>query len=217
MCTHTDDTAFVEVFGGVLANVGDIVGELFHTALGLAYFEGILVDVYRGKDIVADYALVEHDGVLVVVTLPRHERNLEVAAQCELAVLGGVAFGEYIAFVYALALVADGAKVDCGALVGLAPLGYAVGLDRLVESDELLFVGAVVADTYACSVYKLDHTFTLGCNLCAAVAGKLCFDTGTYDRSLAAHKGHSLTHHVRSHECAVGVVMLEEGDQRRCD
>ena len=39
MCADTYDTALVEVFGGVFAEVGDIGGEFFHTALGLAHLE----------------------------------------------------------------------------------------------------------------------------------------------------------------------------------
>ena len=79
--------------------------------------------MYGGEDIVAHHALVEHDGVLVVVTLPGHESHLEVAAKSEFAVLGGVALGEDVAGLDALALVADGTEVDSGALVGFAPLG----------------------------------------------------------------------------------------------
>ena len=213
MCAHADDTAFVEVFGGVLAHVGDVGGKLFHTALCLANFESVLVYVYRGEYVVAHHTLVEHDSVLIVVTLPGHERHFEVAAEGELAVFGGVAFGEDVAGLHALALLANRAKVDSGALVGLAPFGNTVFLHGVFKCHELFLFGAVVADADYGSVDKLNHAIAFGSNLRTAVACELAFDAGTHDRSLRAHKGHCLAHHVRTHECAVGVVVLEEGDE----
>jgi len=79
--------------------------------------------VYRCEDILAHDALVEDDGVLIVVTLPGHERHLEVAAQSQLAGLGGISLGEDVAGLDAQSLVADGTQVDGGRLVGLAELG----------------------------------------------------------------------------------------------
>ncbi len=212
--THADDAALVEIACGVLADVGDVGSEFLHTALGLAHFERIFVDVYRGEDIVADDALVQHDGVLIVVTLPGHECHLEVAAESEFALLGGVALGEDVAGVDALSLVADRTEVDGRALVGLAPLGKSVLLDGVLESDEFVFLGAVIADSDDRGVDELDDTGAFGHDLGAAVAGKLGFDARTYDRSLRTHQRHGLAHHVRSHECAVGVVVLEEGNER---
>ena len=55
------------------------------------------------KDILAHHAFVEHDGVLIVVTLPGHERHFQVAAERELTLLGGVALGEDIALLHTLA------------------------------------------------------------------------------------------------------------------
>ena len=41
-----------------------------------------------GQDIFTDDALVEHNGILVVITLPRHVGNQQVLTQCQLTVLG---------------------------------------------------------------------------------------------------------------------------------
>ena len=217
MCADADDTALVEVLGGVLADVGDVVGELFHATLGLAHLERVLVDVNGGQDVLAHHALVEHDGVLIVVTLPGHEGHLEVAAQGQLAVFGGVALGEDVALVHALAAVADGTQVDGGALVGLAELGNNVLLDGALERDEVFLLGAVVADADGVGVDKLYHAVALGDNLRARVADQLALDAGADDRSLGAHQRHGLAHHVRAHQRAVGVVVLEEGDERGGD
>ena len=214
MCAHADNAALVEIFGGILGDVGDIGGQLFHTALGLAHLEAVFVDVDGCEDILLDHALVEHDGVLVVVAFPGHKCHLEVAAEGELAVFGGVAFGQYVAGLYALAFIADRTQVDSGALVGLTPFGDGVFLDRLLECYEILLFGAVVANTDSGCVDEFDGTVAFGHNLGARVAHELTFDACSDDRSLGAHQRHCLAHHVRSHKGAVGVVVLDEGDER---
>ena len=121
--TYPDNTTLVEIFGSILAHVGNIGSKFFHTALGLTYLERILVDVNRGEDIFANHTFVQHDGILVVVTLPRHEGHLEVAAQSQLTVFGRITLGENIAGFHTVAFVADRTQVDRGALVGLAEFG----------------------------------------------------------------------------------------------
>ena len=48
----------------------------------------------NGCEVFADDTLVEHDSVLIVVALPRHEGNFEVTAECELALFGRVTLGK---------------------------------------------------------------------------------------------------------------------------
>ena len=196
MRADADDTTLVEVLGGVLAHVGDIRGKFLHTAFGLTHLQAVFVHMHRSEDILFHHALVEHDGVLVVVTLPGHERHFQVASQGELAVLGGIALGKYVAGLHALTLVADRAKVDCGALVGLAPLRDDIFFYRFLERYEILLLGAVVADADCGGIHEFYHTVTLGHNLGAGIAHELSLDTGTHDRSLGTHQRHCLAHHV---------------------
>ena len=91
------DTVLVEVLGGVLADVRDIGRKFLHAALGLADLGQVFVHVDGSEDVPLHHLLAEDDGVLVVVTLPRHEGDLQVAAERELAVLGGIALGEDLA------------------------------------------------------------------------------------------------------------------------
>ena len=88
-----------------------------------------------------------------------------------------------------------------------APFGDAVFLDCILERHEFLLLVAVVAYADCCGVDKFNHTVAFGHNLCAGIAHELAFDTGADDRSLRAHQRHSLAHHVRAHERAVGVVV----------
>ncbi len=214
MGADTDDTTIVEVLGCVFRHVGNIGGKLFHTAFGFAHFEGIFVDVYRGKDIVAHHTFIEHNGVLVVITLPWHECHLEVTAKSEFTVFGGVAFCEDVALYHTLTGAADRTQVDSSALVGFAEFWQTVNFQRVFKCHKFFFFGTVIANADFAGVDILNHTGAFSGNLSARVADKLTFDTCTYDRSLAAQQGHCLSHHVRTHERAVGVVVLQEGDER---
>ena len=213
--SYTDDSTLVKIPCGILADVRDVGCQFLHSALCLAHVERVFVHMHRSEDILTDHTLVEHDGVLIVVTFPGHECNLEIATEREFTFLGGISLGEYIALTYPLSLGADGTEVDGGSLIGATELRQPVFLYRRLELHEFLVRGTVVADTDHRGVHVLDHALSFGHHLSAGVPYKLTLDTGSDDRSLTAEQGDSLTHHVRSHQSAVGIVMLEEGDERR--
>ena len=48
----------------------------------------------------------------------------------------------------------------------------------------------------------------------ARVDGHLHLDAGADDRGLGLEEGNGLALHVRAHQGAVGVVVLQEGDER---
>ena len=216
-CADADDTVLVEVLGGFLAHIGDVGGEFLHTALGLAHLQVEFLHMDAGEDILAHHTFVEHNGVLIIVTLPGHVGNQQVLAQCQLAVLGAVAVGQNLALLHTVALADDGAQVDGHVLVGAPELGYAVFLERRLEADKLLVLGAVIEDADGGSVHIVHRTGSLGGNHGAAVLAHLALDTCTHDGSLGAHQRHCLAHHVGAHQSAVGIVVLKEGDQAGCD
>ena len=76
-----DDAVLVEVREHVLADVRDLAGDLLGAELGVARLDLVLLDVDRGQQVVLDDALGEDDRVLVVVALPRHERDEQVLAE----------------------------------------------------------------------------------------------------------------------------------------
>ena len=116
-----------------------------------------------------------------------------------------------------LSLDAGRLQVISGRLVGLTPLGQEVFLDRLIERAELLLFRAVVTYTDDSSIDKDDLAIALGDDLGAAVTDELLLNAGTDDRSFASHQRHCLAHHVRSHERAVGIVVLKEWDKSGSD
>ena len=76
----------VEVLEHLLADVGDVAGDLFRAQLGVAGHDLELLDVHGGEDVVLDHALGDQDGVLEVVAAPGHEGHQQVLAQGQLAV-----------------------------------------------------------------------------------------------------------------------------------
>ena len=134
-----DDTALVEVLESVLADVGNVARDLLGAELGVAGVELILLEVDGGIQVLADKALVEEHRVLVVVALPRHETDEDVASERQLALIGGRAVRQHggvdglavfvdILAVHALADVDDRVLVDAGSVVGAQELGELVFL-----------------------------------------------------------------------------------------
>ncbi len=80
-----DDPPLVEVREDLLGDVRDVPGDLLGAQLGVAGVDLVLLDVDRGEDVVLHQALAEDDRVLVVVALPRHERDEQVLAERHLA------------------------------------------------------------------------------------------------------------------------------------
>src|SRR5712691_3118980 len=210
-----DDAALVEVAQRIVRDVGDVSRDLFRTELGLARLGLVLLDVDRGVHVLLDDALGQKDGVLEVVALPGHESHEHVAAQRHLAVVDGRPVRKDVAAVDVLAGLDLGAVVEARTLVRARELlkrvvslgAAAVRLDddledrRRMHGLEVLRVCDV--DDRARDV-RDDHL--------ARVLGCVVLDSGADQRRVHDQERHGLALHVGAHECAAGVVMLEEGD-----
>ena len=89
-----DDAAVVEVAEDVVAEVRDVPADLLRPELGVTGIDLVLVDVDRREHVVLHEPLGEDDRVLEVVALPRHQRDEQVLAERELAVIGRRTVGE---------------------------------------------------------------------------------------------------------------------------
>ena len=211
-----DDAALVEVGQDLLGEVRDVPGDLLGAQLGVAGVDLVLLDVDRREHVVLHQALGEDDGVLVVVALPRHEGHEQVLAQGELAVVGGGAVGQHVAGRDLLALLDDDLLVDGRVLVGPAELGQAV--DLLAQHVAVAVLGAgLVLDGDLVARDVDDGAVALGHDHVAGVAGGAGLDAGADVGGLGDHQRHGLLLHVGAHQGPVGVVVLDEGDQRGRD
>jgi len=208
-CANADDAAIVEVGDDVFRQVRDVAGDFLRTELGVTRIDVVLLHVDGGENVFFHETLRDDDGVLVVVALPRHEGNEQVLAQRQFALVGARAVGEEVAFFHLLALVHARNLVDRGVLVGTTELDEVVLVVLLRQ--------VVVAHDDAVTSDELDRAAVAGQHEVCSVACGAGLHTGTDEWRLGAHERHCLTLHVGTHQGAVGVVMLEERNQRGCN
>jgi hypothetical protein len=144
------DARLVEVLEGLLADVGDVAGDLLLAELGVARDALELLDVHAREDVLLGDLLGDEDRVLEVVPAPGHERDEHVRPERELAGVRGGAVGQHVTDLDPLARADDGLLVPAGVLVRALVLGEVV--------DVRLFAAlALRADHDAGRVGGLDH------------------------------------------------------------
>ena len=131
-----DDAAVVEVAERLLRAVRDVAGDLLVAELRRAGVDLVLVDVDRGEHLVLHEPLRDDDRVLEVVALERHERDEQVRAERELAVVGRGAVGQDRARHHLVAELHDRLVVDERALVRAHELDQVVLVARALALDD---------------------------------------------------------------------------------
>jgi hypothetical protein len=187
-------------------SVRDVARDLLVAELRRARVDLVLVDVDRREDVVLDDAFGDDDRVLEVEALERHERHQQVRTERELAVVGRAAVGEHVAGLELVAQAHDRLVVDERALV------------RAHELRQRVVVLAVLRlDDDALGVDVHDRARPGGDDDVARVDGGAVLEAGADERRLTHEQRNRLALHVRAHQGAVRVVVLEERDQRRGD
>ena len=208
-----DDAVFVEVAEHVLRDVGDVPGDVLGAELGVPGLDGLLDDVERSEDVVLDQLFGDDDRILEVVSPPGHEGPDDVAAEGQLAHVGAGAVGQHLSLDDRVALVDDRALGETGVLVGpeefrqdveVGPDFVILGLVRLVDLDEDPF-----------GVDESDLPGPLADDDVARALGHEVLHARPDERGDGPQERHGLPLHVRAHQGAVGVVVLQEGNERR--
>ncbi len=205
-----NDTAGVEVLEGLFADVRDIARDLFFTEFRVAGDAFELFDVDRSVRVFFDQALGDEDRVLEVVAHPRRERDEDVLTESELTELRRRSVSDDVRLANGVTDVNDRLLVEARVLVRTLILREVVDVD--VRAELPAFCKATDHDT-AC-VYFFDHAVVLSDDRRSRVTRDQAFDARSDERSSRTEKRNGLTLHVRAHECAVGVIVLEERDQR---
>ena len=218
LCADADDAVLVEVLERVLGEVGDVAGDLLFAELGVTRFDLVLLDVDGGEDVVAHQLLADEDGVLVVVALPAHEADEDVPAEGELAVIGGGTVRKHGRLSHDFAVLLD-LGIHPVALCDDGMLVYASGLVAALElgHDVFVFRAVLSLDHDAVGVHIFDKTVALREFERAAVVGDPVLHAGGDHGSLGLQERDCLALHVGTHQRAVGVVVLQEGDERGRD
>ena len=149
--------------------------------------------------------------VFEVVAVPRHERDQHVAAERQLAELGRGTVGDDVALLDLIAHLHQRTLVDAGVLVGALELHQPVDVDAGL--GRVGFLGRAHDDTGG--VDLIDDAGTPRADRGAGVTRNHAFHAGADERRLGAHQRHRLALHVGAHQRAVGVVVLQERNERR--
>ena len=161
--------------------------------------------MYRGIEILFYQLLREQDRVFKVVALPRDESDDDVAAERELSLVAGLPVPDYLVGVDMLPGVDERTLVDDRPLVRTAELRHMIFvLPSVVRPDDYQ-VGVDIGDGAGSARYDAG----------AGVLGDTVFNARSHDRRIREDEGDRLALHVGTHQRAVRVVVLEEGNERR--
>src|SRR5690606_26594050 len=155
------------------------------------------------------HALGDKDGVLEVVALPRHERDQHVLAEGQLSHVAGGPVRQYVTRLDDFARSDDRLLVVAGALIRALVLGQMVNVGYDFAFRRL------GANEDALGIHAFDHAAAGSHHANTRIDGDSAFHAGTDQGGLSADARHGLALHVGAHERAVGVVVLQEGNQRR--
>ena len=204
-------------FRNAFRDVRDVARDFFRPELRVARLDLELLDVDRRVVVVLHHPLGDEDRVLEVVAAPRHERDQHVAAERELAELGARSVAQHLPLVHLLADPDDRLLGDAGVLVGPLELRHRVDVGAHLLADADVFGLALDADDDALAVDVVDGARPARHDDRARVARRDVLHAGADKRRPRAEQRHRLALHVRSHQRAVRVVVLEERDERRGD
>ncbi len=169
----------------------------------------------RRVHVFGDQLLGNDNGVFKVVSAPWHKSHQHVFAQRQLTFFRRKTFRQRRVLFDPLPGLYNGRLVDARVLVRAAELGQEVGLDRILERHVGIIGIGIVANDNAGSIGELDDPRAFRHQHRARVAGDAAFEARAHDRRLRPQQRHGLALHVRAHQGAVGVVMLQERDQAR--
>ena len=208
-----DDAGFVELGERRLTHVRDVARDLLRPELGIARQTGQLLDMDGGEAILLHHALRDQDRVLEVVAVPGHEGHAQVLTQGQLAHVGRGTVGQDVAARDRITQLDQRTLIDTGVLVGAGVLGQVVDVDaRHIRGLGRLVVVDAHHDTRG--IDRFDDAAAPRNHAHARVTRHHALHAGADQGLLGAQRRHGLTLHVRAHEGAVSVVVLQERDQR---
>jgi len=96
---NTNNASFVEVTDGIIANIGDLTGNLFGTKLGITGFHFILFNMDTGVAVFLDQAFRDQDGIFKVEAFPWEQRNGNILTQRQFSIFRGGRIHDHVALV----------------------------------------------------------------------------------------------------------------------
>ena len=203
--TDTDDTVAVQIFQRIIAHARHVLCDTFRAQLCIAGFRLILFYMNGCIDILSHKPLTDQYRILIVIPFPGHKADQRILTERQFAKRRGRTVGNNFSGFYMVALFHDRLLVITVGLVTSHKLGQMVLVLLPVITDHLNDPGRHIGNRTA---FSRNHTN-------ARVHSRLLLHTCTDRRSLREQKRYRLTLHVGTHQRAVGIIVLQERDQRR--
>ena len=208
-----DNAGFIKAAKRVFTHIWNIAGDVFWSKLRVAghYFE--FFDMDRCEHIVFHDTLGDQDRIFVVISVPRHKRDEAVLAQCEFTqfsrrtISNNVASFDYVTDLHQRLL------VDASILVGALEFLQRVNVYARLAGFNI----ASYAHNDTGCIDLVDNTCAACANGSARVTCHGFFHASSDKRCFCTQQRHSLTLHVGTHQCAVGVIVFQERDERGCN
>ncbi|GBC83424.1 hypothetical protein HRbin10_02572 [bacterium HR10] len=209
-----NDAALIQVAEHVLGHVRDVARDLLRTELRLARLDLQLLDMDRRVSVVLDELLRDHDGVLEVIPAPGHEGDQDIAPERQLPLIRARTVGDDIPPAHALAHAHNGPLIDARILIRPLEFDQWIDIRRHLAREDPTLGARVGANDDALRIHIVHDAIALGDDHRARILRHDGFHAGPHNRRLRTQQRHRLALHVRSHERPVGIVMLQEGDER---
>src|SRR5260221_3387591 len=208
--TDIDDAGFVEILQRFFTHVRNVAGDFFLAELGVTGHDFEFLDMDRGEDIVGNEALRDQDRIFEVVALPRHEGDQHVAAERQLTEFGRGTVSDDIALLDRITNLHQRTLVDAGILVRALELQQVIDIDA--RGRGIGFLGGTNDDTGG--VNLVDDPLAAGGKWDSGTPSSRALQSAADQRRISLQQRHRLALHVRAHQRAVGVIVLQERNER---
>ena len=213
-CADADDAAFVQIPKEAFRDIRNISCDFLRSQLGIAGFHFQLFNMYRSVVVFLNQLLGNNDCVFEVIAAPWHEGHQHVAAKRQFAQLRARTVGQHIALFHSLTQRHNRLLGNTSVLVRALELDQRINV-RSDFTRHLSFMGggAVHTDNDAFAIDRIHNTGALADNHRPGIASRDALHAGTHKRRFGAQQRYSLALHVRSHQCAVSVIVFKERNQ----
>ena len=156
------------------------------------------------------------DGILEVVTTPRHERHQNISSQSQFTLVGGRTVCKHITTLNLVSRKYPGTLVDTGVLV--RPLKFVQRINIHIRIQlttlclDLAFGLRFGTDNNTGRINADDFTVIFSDHHRSGIMGHNRFHARSYQRCLSLQQRNCLSLHIRTHQGTVGVIVFEKGD-----
>jgi hypothetical protein len=173
-----------------------------------------ILDVNRSVVILLHQLFADQDRVFEVVPAPRHEGHKNVSSQSQLAAICARTVRQHLPLLHAVPRANQRLLADARVLVRPLKLRKQVNVRPHFAAQDAGLVRFHAHD-HALGVHLVHDAVASADDDGARIARGHPFHARAYQRRFALDQRHSLALHVRAHQCAVGIVVFKEWNQRR--